>query len=414
MGNQGKKSVTTPTPPSRRPGRKSSPPAAQTKDTWERWWVVLCLAGVSGVLVAVYGMRTWKRNKAASEVLGNNFDGVVLSSCVVGESGDDDSTVISEKEPPPSLGASGVSTSVPTPTVPSPTEGGGTSSLCGDEHSCLEASHDVVEFSRQQSVEDEVPPPSGGAARRGSRASSAASSRRNSIGGAGIEDHPITSKDFVFLVSKYRVEKQGFQKGASNASRIVFGQSLHNRQAVAVKLFKNQHDFEWELDFLRELQEPTKVIPLYDPIYGCDEKNEDDDGSRERENLGAIFPQFPAGGLVMQKAERSLQEFLYSRGAGELSFPEALLWSQQMVGIVAWIHSRGIVWANCKLANFLLVLEPGSVLPVLKGCDFGKALEVGDVFPPLSSVDGATRNFSRNPQILVTGRVVDPTKFCLK
>ena len=405
-------------------GTTGSPPdsAAEEEDFWEQhgWWVVLCLAGSSGILGVGHGMRSWHSqtralNGESGTEADNVFDGVV---CETG--GEDGSRLVKfladEMEKRRAGGGSFVAQSVASVSTaqPSPTA---SNSLSVASEGVLQGGGGVVSVSsstRQSSsgpVEDHPAstssvvvtsmPDSGMGAtmsssrRRASVCSVASASRRNSISSLVDGDDADEETNVVVLAKKFRVQVHGQHTASSGTSRIVFGRNQHDRQRVAVKLFRSERDFERELDFLMELQEPTKVIPLCDrPIYGLPSEvaeheiteHASDGGAEDdkrRENLALFFPEFSAGGLVLQRAERNMLEFVETMGR-ELTLHEALLWGQQMVASLAWIHSREVVWADCKLANYLLVLEPGAVLPVLKACDFGTSMFYGEVFSTFS------------------------------
>ena len=414
MASGGNQTQTNSTSPPQRPD-------AEEEDLWEShgWWIVLSVAGSSAALGVAYGMRSFyqTRSIATSEMDKDldNLNGVVCETSedsVVDDPGGSRLVkfLAEEREKtrgtPPSVVSTGTHHPLSSPTTSSSlsvaTDAVGESWLSSlSRHSSgavdpTASTSSSVALPLSGGSEPALPPPpsAGERARRRVSVSSVISSRRNSVCSLPDDDE-TTSANVVVLAKKFRVEVDGKHTASSGASRIVFGYNLHNRQRVAVKLFKNEKDFERERDFLMELQEPTKVIPLCDrPIYGhpppknegaanAEEENykPEDHDKRLEKNLALFFPEFPAGGLVLQHAERNMQEFVETRA--ELTLHEALLWGQQMVASLAWIHSRNILWADCKLANYLLVLEPGSVVPVLKACDFGTSLEFGELFPAL-------------------------------
>ncbi|XP_023950195.1 dual specificity protein kinase TTK [Bicyclus anynana] len=130
-----------------------------------------------------------------------------------------------------------------------------------------------------------------------------------------------------------------------------------------------------EVRLLRELQNSDRVIRLYDYEY-------------DRQN------QFLR--LVLEVGETDLSSFLRARGAG---LPPALVlhYWEEMLNAVNYIHEHGVIHADLKPANFLLVCGR------LKLIDFGIASAIsGDATSVVRSQAAGTYSYI-SPEALMGG-----------
>ncbi|KAJ0180896.1 hypothetical protein K1T71_002981 [Dendrolimus kikuchii] len=130
-----------------------------------------------------------------------------------------------------------------------------------------------------------------------------------------------------------------------------------------------------EVRLLRELQKSDRVIKLYDYEY-------------DRNN------QFLR--MVLEVGETDLSSFLKARGAG---LPPALVlhYWEEMLHAVAYIHEHGVIHADLKPANFLLVCGR------LKLIDFGIASAVsGDATSVVRAQATGTYSYI-SPEALMGG-----------
>lgn len=90
-----------------------------------------------------------------------------------------------------------------------------------------------------------------------------------------------------------------------------------------------------------------------------------------------LYPLFRAPALVLLRAQKDFEVVLNSAG---LSRHQALAFAAEIVNIVAWVHSKRLVWADLKPANFLIVQDPVTMMPRLVACDFATAVQFGTEF----------------------------------